>query len=44
MTSQASRAQRLLAADDVIDNSGSPQCLIARVATLHRRYLAIAGN
>lgn len=35
---QASRAQRLAAADDVIDNGGVPDALDAQVETLHRRY------
>lgn len=43
LASQASRAQRLDAADDVIDNSGPPETLRARVAGLHRRYLTLAG-
>jgi dephospho-CoA kinase len=40
---QASRAERLAAADDVIDNSGSQESLDAQVAKLHQRYLAL-GN
>ena len=39
---QASRAQRLAAADDVIDNSGAPEALAAQVTVLHERYLALA--
>ncbi len=39
IASQASRAERLAAADDVIDNSGSLQALRKQVAALHRRYL-----
>ncbi len=39
---QASRSERLAAADDVIDNSGSPDALDAQVAALHRRYQALA--
>jgi dephospho-CoA kinase len=35
---QASRAQRLAAADDVIDNGGAPDALDAQVDALHRRY------
>jgi dephospho-CoA kinase len=38
MASQASRAERLAAADDVIDNSGTPQALRLQVAALHARY------
>ena len=42
MHSQASREQRLAAADDVIDNSGDLASLFAQVDTLHRRYLQLA--
>jgi dephospho-CoA kinase len=40
---QASREQRLAAADDVIDNSGAPDALDAQVALLHRQYLELAA-
>jgi dephospho-CoA kinase len=36
---QATRAQRLAAADDVIDNRGTIDALREQVAALHRRYL-----
>jgi dephospho-CoA kinase len=39
MASQATRADRLAAADDVIDNSGSLDALRKQVAALHRKYL-----
>ena len=39
---QASRAQRLALADDVIDNSGDLSALEHAVAELHQRYLALA--
>lgn len=39
LASQATRAQRLAAADDVIDNSGSLQALRKQVAALHQTYL-----
>jgi dephospho-CoA kinase len=39
IASQATRAERLAAADDVIDNSGSLDALRKQVAALHRRYL-----
>ena len=39
---QASREQRLAAADDVIDNDGPPDDLDRRVRVLHERYLALA--
>jgi dephospho-CoA kinase len=40
---QATREQRLAVADDVIDNSSSPDAIDAQVATLHRRYLELAA-
>jgi dephospho-CoA kinase len=40
---QASREQRLAAADDVIDNGGAPDALDAQVAVLHRKYLELAA-
>jgi dephospho-CoA kinase len=36
---QASRAQRLAAADDVIENSGTLDALRQQVASLHQKYL-----
>lgn len=39
---QASRQQRLAAADDVIDNNGAPDALPGAVAQLHERYLELA--
>lgn len=42
LVQQASRAERLALADDVIDNSGSEAALDAHVEALHRRYLALA--
>jgi len=41
---QASREQRLAAADDLIDNDGSPDTLDERVGALHQRYLALAAG
>lgn len=41
---QASRAERIALADDVIENSGSEDALDQAVATLHRRYLELAGT
>lgn len=38
---QASRADRLALADDVIDNSGDESALDQAVAELHQRYLAL---
>ena len=39
IASQASRAERLAAADDVIENTGSLDALRARVRALHEKYL-----
>ncbi|MCU0804387.1 MAG: dephospho-CoA kinase [Burkholderiales bacterium] len=44
LASQATRAARLAVADEVIDNSGDPASLPARVAALHRTYLALAAG
>jgi dephospho-CoA kinase len=44
MASQVSRATRLAAADDVIDNDGDAAALAPQVERLHARYLAISGN
>jgi dephospho-CoA kinase len=41
---QASREQRLAAADDVIDNGGTPDALDAQVVALHRKYTALAAT
>lgn len=43
LAAQASRAARLAAADDVIENIGSTDDLQAAVAALHARYLALSG-
>jgi dephospho-CoA kinase len=42
--SQASRAERLAAADDVIDNGGTLEDLRKQVAVLHVKYAAMAEN
>jgi len=44
MAAQASRAERLAAADDVIDNEGAPAALVPQVARLHRAYLQLAAG
>ncbi len=44
MAAQASREQRLAAADDVIDNSGSFAHLREQVDALHLRYSALAAR
>ncbi len=41
---QASRAERLAVADDVIDNGADLASLHACVADLHRQYLSLAGR
>ncbi|MEC6797830.1 dephospho-CoA kinase [Photobacterium sp. S4TG1] len=42
LAAQASRQQRLDAADDIICNNGDNQALLTQVAQLHQRYLALA--
>jgi dephospho-CoA kinase len=42
MRTQVSRAERLAAADDVIDNRGSRDALRKQVAALHQKYLQFA--
>ncbi len=44
MAQQASRAQRLAAADDVIHNEGDEAALAQAVRRLHERYLSLAGH
>lgn len=44
LAAQATRAQRLAIADDVIVNDGDESSLDAQVATLHARYLELARN
>ena len=41
---QASREQRLAAADDIIDNEGEEATLPEKVKSLHLQYLAMAQN
>lgn len=43
MAAQVSRAQRLAAADDVIENGGSLEDLKTQVQALHQSYLKLAG-
>ena len=43
IAAQATREQRLAAADDVIDNSADAAALASQVEALHARYLALAG-
>lgn len=42
LAQQAGRAERLAAADDVLDNTGGEAALAGKVAALHERYLALA--
>ncbi|OBU12584.1 dephospho-CoA kinase [Photobacterium aquimaris] len=42
LSAQATRQQRLDAADDIICNNGDNQALLMQVAQLHQRYLALA--
>ena len=44
LRSQASRAERRAAADDVIDNSGTLEALRGQVAALHAAYSAMAAG
>ncbi|RLR17568.1 dephospho-CoA kinase [Sodalis-like symbiont of Bactericera trigonica] len=44
LAAQVSRQRRLACADDIIDNSGRPEEITDRVATLHQRYLALAAS
>lgn len=43
LAAQASREQRLVLADDVIDNVGTSEALSRIVERLHRRYLGLAA-
>jgi dephospho-CoA kinase len=43
MAAQVGRAQRLAAADDVIDNGGELAALRPQVEALHRSYLEMAA-
>lgn len=44
MANQVSRAARLAAADDIIDNDGDAAALPAQVDALHARYLEISAT
>jgi dephospho-CoA kinase len=44
MAAQASRADRLKRADDVIDNTQGPESLLPQVERLHELYLQLAAN
>ncbi|HQC73474.1 MAG TPA: dephospho-CoA kinase, partial [Candidatus Competibacteraceae bacterium] len=42
LAAQASRAQRLALADDVLENSGALDTLQHQVTALHQQYLRLA--
>jgi dephospho-CoA kinase len=44
LDAQATRAERLAAADDVIDNDGAPDAIAPQALRLHREYLRLAGR
>jgi len=44
MAAQATRAQRLAHADDIIDNSGDEAGLVAQVDFLHGRYMSLGEH
>ena len=44
LAAQATRARRLAAADDVVENSGEPEELVERVAVLDREYRRLAAG
>ncbi|MNU06690.1 Dephospho-CoA kinase [compost metagenome] len=44
IAAQATRAQRLALADDVVVNDGHPNDLQAQVERLHLRYLGLAAG
>lgn len=44
LAAQATREQRLACADDIIDNRGTPEEVLPRVAELHQRYLRLAAT
>jgi dephospho-CoA kinase len=44
MDSQASRSERLAAADDIVHNEGGIAALRAQVEKLHQKFLTLAGS
>jgi len=44
LSAQATSSARLAVADDVINNSGTPDEALPQVAALHQRYLALAAT
>jgi len=43
-SAQVNREQRLAAADDVIDNNGTPSDLVPQVNQLHQKYMNLASR
>ena len=43
MATQLPRAERLAAADDVLDNAGAPEAIVPQVRSLDRRYRDLAA-
>ncbi|MFB6422180.1 MAG: dephospho-CoA kinase [Candidatus Malihini olakiniferum] len=44
LAAQATREQRLVYADDVIDNNGRPKAWMKQVSLLHQRHLVLASE
>jgi dephospho-CoA kinase len=44
LDAQIDRTRRLRGADDIIENNGTPQALIAATEVMHQRYLALAAS
>jgi dephospho-CoA kinase len=44
LDAQATREQRLAIADDVVDNTGTPDGLDVQIAALHHRYITLAKH
>jgi dephospho-CoA kinase len=44
LAAQATRAQRLAAADDVVDNGGAPSALAAQLDRLHAAYAGLSRS
>ena len=44
LAAQATREQRLAIADDVIENTGTPDAVASDVARLHEKYLTLASQ
>jgi dephospho-CoA kinase len=44
MAAQATRSERIALSDDVIDNNGAREALVAQVERLHEKYFTLAEN